>query len=162
MRNLYSLLSVLLVSVFIVFASCGDPDDPALTDTQERAKALSGGSWSQSTGTSVTVPDGVDPTILDNLTLVFGADADHNPTSFSSTGAPDFFTTSSSSTWSLSSVDAISLTNVEGGVSSITIGSGFSDTQMTLSFRFTTPAGRLAGGERISALDGDYIIEMTK
>jgi hypothetical protein len=158
MKNIYRLFSILLVSLLVVFSNCGEKEEP-ITPQEQRAIDLADGAWSQSA--SSTVPDGVDPTILDNLTLSFGVDDNNSPSSFSSTGAPDFFTTSSSSTWSLSGTTSISLTDVEGGVSSMTIGS-FSDTEMVLNFTFTTPAGRLAGGERISSLDGQYSVTMSR
>ena len=161
MKNIYNLLSVLLISVLVVFSNCGGDDGPSLTDQQERAKALSeGGAWSSEAG-SVTVPDGVEETILDNLTLSFGVDENYDPSSFSSTGAPDFFTTTSSSTWSFSGVNNIQLSNVDGGVNSFQT-SGFTESQMTLTFTFTTPTGRSAGGERISSLDGQYTLTMKR
>jgi len=159
MRKIYYLLSVLALGTFVFFTSCNDGEEDKLTDAQERAKALSSGSWSQSTTT--TVPTDVDPTVLDNLTLTFGVDENWAPTSFSSSGAPDFFTTSSSSTWSLSGTEHISLSGVDGGVPGFQI-TGFSETEMTLSFTFTTPAGRIAESGRITGLDGTYVVVVGK
>ena len=159
MRKIFHLFAFAAAIALIFLVSCGDDDEPEPTAQEKRAEELSG-TWSQST-TELT-PEGVDPTILDNLTMTFNVQ-DKQPSTFSASGAPDLFTTSGSSTWAFSgsNVDVIVLTDVGDGVPSLTI-SGFTTSQMTVAFKYTTPAGRLESNERVMSLDGDYRLTMTK
>ena len=154
MKKLTYLLLFGILGGMVFFGSCGGDDDddgPNLTPQQEQAQALSG-TWNQQNTTQI--PDGVDPTILNDLSITFNIDANSNPTSFSASGADDFFITTSSSTWAFSgsSTTAIVLSNVSP-VTSLTINS-VSDSQ--LSVTFTSAGGRVTG------LDGTYTVELTK
>jgi len=113
MKTLYLILSLALFAGFFFFARCGDDEngnDIVLTAQQEQAKILNG-TW---TIQAATVPQGVNPAILDGGTMTFTIDHNYNPTTFSSTGVPDFFSTSDSSTWAFngSTIDQINLFNV--------------------------------------------------
>lgn len=149
MKNLLYMFTAALVFAMVVFSSCGKDDEVKLTPEQEQAKALAG-SWSQSS--SDNIPTGVDPTVLDGLTLSFSSDADFKPTSFSASGAPDFFSTSGS-TWSFGgSASVINLTNVTP-VESLTV---IEVTENSLKISFTHPGLRVAG------LDGSYTVSLSK
>jgi hypothetical protein len=153
MKKLLFLLSLVIIAGLVGLTNCGDGngDDP-LTPQQEQAQLLAG-TWTHQA--TALLPAGVDPSILDQLTMTFNVDANKNPTSFSSTGAPDFFTTSGSSTWAFSGSSTTSLILSEvSPVSALTINS-LSASSLTLRFSF------LSGG-RIAGLDGEYIVEMTK
>ncbi len=154
MKKIAYLLSFVIIAGFVVYAGCnGDENgEPELTEQQERAQALSG-TWNAQEATSV--PDNVDPTIIDNLSITFNVDASFNPASFSATGAADFFSTSSSSAWDFSgdvTISSITLTDVSP-VTGFTI-SNFSNTNMTI--QFSHP------GLRIASLEGTYAVSMVK
>jgi len=153
MRKLFYFLSLVIIAGMAGLTNCGDGNgDEPLTPQQEQAQLLAG-NWNHQNTTQS--PQGVDPTILDQLTMTFNIDANKNPTSFSSTGAPDFLATTGSSTWSFSgsSTTSLILTNVSP-VSALTINS-LSASSLSISFTFTS-------GGRIAGLDGNYTVEMTK
>ena len=140
-----------IISLFFLVACPPNDNNPKLTALQEKVISLTG-TWSNAS--NVSVPSGIDGTILDQLTLTFNSDADHNATSFSSSGASDFLSSQSSSTWSLSGSDlnVISLTNVSP-VSEISI-LNLSATELTIKFTFVSA--------RIEKLDGDYQVTLSK
>ena len=152
MKNLFLFLSMVLVAAFIFLASCGGNGngDGDLTAQQEQAKTLQG-TW---TVQSATVPQGVDPAILNGGTITFNHDQDYNPTSFSSSGIPDFFNTSGAASWTFSgqSTTQIVLSNVSP-VSEISINNLSSN---SLSISFSHP------GARIADLSGAYTASLTK
>ena len=137
----------------IIMASCGDGGGEDLTDQQQQAQLLAG-TWTQQTTSQL--PNGVDPAILDQLTLTFNVDANYNPTSFSSSGAPDFFTTSGSSKWAFSGSSTTSL--ILSDVSPIMDLTINSLTANALAVSFTLSSGSL----RVASLEGNYRVELTK
>jgi hypothetical protein len=154
MRTLFVFLTMGLIAGFIFFASCnGDNGDEDLTPQQEQAKLLQG-TW---TVQSATVPQGVQPDILNGGTLTFNTDQDYNPSSFSSAGMPDFFSASGSSAWSFSgqSTNQVVLTGVSP-VSEFTINNLSGN---SLSISFSHPG--MAGG-RVKDLSGAYTASLTK
>ncbi len=154
MKKIFYIISFGIIGAMIMMGSCGgDNGDGQLTPQQEQARLLNG-TWSHQNTTQS--PQGVDPTILDQLTMTFNIDGNSNPTSFSSSGAPDFFVTVGSSKWAFSgsSTTSILLTDVSP-VTQLTVNS-ISQSNLTLRFTF------LSGGGRIAGLDGDYTVEMTK
>ena len=153
MKKLFLFLSLGLIAGFIFFASCGDGGGGGdLTPQQVQAKLLLG-TW---TVQSATVPQGVDPAILNGGTMTFGADQDFNPTTFSSVGMPDFFSTSGSSAWTFSgqSTTQIVLSNVSP-VGDFTINNLSSN---SLSISFSHPGL----GARIADLSGAYTTILSK
>ncbi|MBR9999248.1 MAG: hypothetical protein KFF73_09765 [Cyclobacteriaceae bacterium] len=153
MKKLFYFLSLGIIAGMMMMTSCKDDPDEQLTAQQEQAQLLAG-IWTQQNTTQL--PQGVDPTILDQLTFTFGIDANKNPSSFSSGGAPDFFTTSGSSEWAFSGSSTTSLILSEvSPVSELTINS-LTATSLTVSFSLTS------GGVRVASLDGNYTVEMTK
>ena len=153
MKKLFYLLSLGIISGMILMASCGDGGDGDLTPLQKQAQLLSG-TWIQQTTSQL--PDGVNPSILDALTLTFNTDSDFNPGSFSSSGAPDFFSTSGTSGWAFSgsSTTSLILSDVTP-VSDLTIVS-LSSNALTVRFTLST------GGLRVASLEGEYTVELTK
>ena len=153
-KQIYFFLSLGIISGIMLMASCGDDNgDDQLTPQQEKAQMLAG-TWTQQSTTNS--PAGVDPTILDDLTITFNVDGNWNPTTFSSGGAPDFFATSSSSEWAFSgsSTTSVILSDVtpvdEFTISSLTANS------LTISFSLS------GSGARVASLDGNYTVELTK
>ena len=155
MKNLFLFLSAGLILGFIFFASCGGNGDGNgdLTPQQEQAKTLQG-TW---TVQSATVPQGVNPSIIDGGTMTFNTSADYNPGSFASTGMPDFFSTSGSSEWTFngSSTAQIIFSNVTP-VTGITI---VNVSENSLSISFSHPG---MGGARVADLSGAYTAQLTK
>ena len=110
------------------------------------------GTW---TIISATVPEGVDPTILNGTTMAFNTDSQFNPTSFSSSGAPDYFNVDPApGGWAFagSSTTAVSLSNV-GPVTSFSINN---ITATAMEINFSHP------GARIADLGGVYTANLTK
>jgi hypothetical protein len=155
MKVIQYLISIVLIISFVGNFSCKKKNtEPNLTDQQKQAKLLAG-SWQ--VGNIDTRPDQVtDETVIDGLVLTFGIDGENKPTTFNSSGAPDYFTTQGSATWSFSgnSTVTISLTNVTP-VTVLTINSEITETSMQISFTRTTVL-------RTEDLDGDYTLTMTK
>ena len=152
MKKIFYIISFGIIAAMIVMASCGgDNGDGQLTPQQEQAQLLNG-TWSHQNTTQS--PDLVDPTILDQLSITFNIDANSNPTSFSSSGAPDFFVTVGSSKWAFSgsSTTSILLTDVSP-VNQLTINS-LTQSSLTLTFNFSSL--------RVAGLDGNYTVEMSK
>ena len=157
MKKLFLFLTMGLIAGFVFFASCGNgDDDPELTPQQERAQTMSG-TW---TIESATVPQGVDPTVLNGATMTFNTSDDKNPTTFSSSGMPDFFNSQSNASWSFnsSSIDIVVLSNVapvsEFNINNITASS--------MSISFSHPGLTAMAGGRIADLSGAYTANLTK
>jgi hypothetical protein len=149
----YCLSIILIICLAGLFACPNKNNGPTLTEQQQQAEKITG-TWHVST--IDTKPSAVtDETVLNALVLTFGIDADKKPTSFSATGAPDYFTSQSSSTWSFSGSSTVTLllTNVSP-VTVININS-ISETTMKISFTRTTVL-------RTENLDGDYTVTMAK
>jgi len=153
MKKLFYLLSLGIISGLIVMASCGEDGNGDLTDQQKQAQLLAG-TWTQTNTTQL--PPNVSPDILDALTFTFGVDDNWSPTTFSSSGAPDFFSTSGTSGWAFSgsSTTNLILSNVSP-VMDLTI---VSLTANALTVRFTLSTSSL----RVASLDGEYVVELTK
>ena len=157
MKKLFLFLSMGLIAGFVFFASCnGDDDEPSLTPQQERAQTMRG-TW---TIESATVPQGVDPTILNGATMTFNTSDESNPTSFSSSGMPEFFNAQSGATWNFSgsSVDVVTLTSVtpvtEFNINNISANS--------MSISFSHPGLTAMAGGRVADLSGAYTANLTK
>jgi hypothetical protein len=153
MKKLFLFLILGLVAGFIFLSSCGNGGgEPELTAQQEQAKLLQG-TW---TVQSATVPQGVDPAILNGSTMTFNSDQNYTPSSFSSNGMPDFFSTTGSSAWAFSgqSTTQVSLSNVSP-VSEFTINN---ITANSLSISFSHPGL----GARVADLSGAYTASLTK
>lgn len=152
-KLIYFFLSLGIMAGMMLMASCGNGDDDQLTAQQEQAKLLAG-TWSQQNTTNL--PAGVDPTILDDLTITFNVDGNWNPTTFSSSGAPDFFATSSSSEWAFSgsSTTSVILSDV-APVDEFTINS-LTANSLTITFALSS------SGVRLASLDGNYTVVLTK
>jgi hypothetical protein len=153
MKKLFYFLSLGIISGMILMAGCGDGKDGDLTELQKQAQLLSG-TWIQQTTSQL--PDGVDPSILDALTLTFNADSNFNPSSFSSSGAPDFFSTSGTSSWAFSGSSTTSL--ILSGVTPVSDLTIVSLSANALTVRFTLSTGSL----RVTSLEGEYTVELTK
>lgn len=152
MKNAFLIISTLLIAGFVFFANCNGGDGEGLTAQQEQAKLLQG-TW---TVQSATVPQGVDPAILNGGTLTFNADQNYAPTTFSSSGMPDFFSTTGSSSWSFSGQSTTQV--VLAGVTPVSDFTINSITSNTLSISFSHPGL----GARIADLGGDYTASLTK
>lgn len=153
MKKIFYLLSLGIISGMIVMASCGGNGDGEPTPQQKQAQLLAG-TWTQTNTTQF--PDGVNPDILDALTFTFGVDTNQNPTTFSSSGAPDFFSTSGTSGWAFSGSTTTSL--ILSNVSPVTDLTIVSLTENALTVRFTLSTSSL----RVASLDGNYTVELTK
>ncbi len=157
MKKLFLFLSMGLIAGFMFLASCGDKngEDP-LTPQQERAQIMRG-TW---TIESATVPQGVDPTVLNGATMTFNTSDDYNPTSFSSSGMPDFFNAQSNASWSFnsSSTDIVVFSNVTP-VSQFNINN---ITATSMSISFSHPGLTAMAGGRIADLSGAYTANLTK
>jgi hypothetical protein len=156
MKKLFLFLSMGLIAGFMFLASCGDDngEDP-LTPQQERAQIMRG-TW---TIESATVPQGVDPTILNGATMTFNTSEDFSPTSFSSSGMPEFFNAQSNATWNFSSsIDIVTMSNV-APVSDFNI-NNISANSMSISF--SHPGLTAMAGGRIADLSGAYTANLTK
>ena len=155
MRKLFLFLNVGLIAGLLILSGCPDDKEVTLTPQQERAQLLQG-TW---TVQSATVPQGVDPTILNGGTMTFNTDNEHNPTSFSAAGMPDFFSTGGSSTWSFSStIDIVVLANVTP-VSQFNINNVSAN---SLSINFSHPGVVAAADARIADLSGAYTAILSK
>ncbi len=153
MKKLFYLLSLGIISGMVLMASCGGDGDGDLTEQQKQAQLLAGTWTHQTTSQS---PPGVSPDILDQLILTFNVDGNYNATSFSSSGAPDFFITSGTSKWAFSgtSTTSLILTDVSP-VTDLTINS-LTANALTVSFTF------VSGGARVASLEGNYRVDLTK
>lgn len=158
MKKLFLFLSMGLIAGFAFLASCGGDGngEGELTPQQERAQTMQG-TW---TIESATVPQGVDPTILNGSTMTFNTSDDYSPTSFSSSGMPEFFNAQSGATWafSSSSIDIVVLSSV-APVSDFNI-NNISTNSMSISF--SHPGLTAMAGGRIADLSGAYTANLTK
>ena len=154
MKKLFLFLSAGLIFGVIFFASCGGGNgEPDLTPQQEQAMALQG-TW---TIQNATVPQGVDPAIINGVTLTFSIDQNHNPTSFASVGNADFFSTSASSEWAFSGTSTTLI--VLSGVTPVTGITVNNVSGNSLSISFSHPG---LAGARIADLSGAYTAQLTK
>ena len=157
MKKLFLFLSIGLIAGFIFFAGCGgDGDGQELTPQQEQAKTLQG-TWVVQ---SATVPQGVDPTILSGGTLTFNTDQDYNPTSFNSSGVPDFFSAGGSAAWTFSgqSTTQVVLSNVSP-VTEFSI-NNLSGNSLSISFSHPGLAGPRTA--QVTDLSGAYTASLSK
>ena len=156
MKKLLIFFSAGLILGFAFLSSCGDDPVDDLTEQQVRAQLMSG-TW---TIQSATVPQGVQPDVLNGGTMIFNTDADYSPTTFSASGIPDFFSTQSNSSWafSSSSIDIVVLSNVtpvaEFNINNVSANS--------MSISFSHPGLTAMAGGRISDLSGAYTANLTK
>jgi hypothetical protein len=135
-------VALLVVTTFIL-TNCGKDDAEPLTEQQEATKELTA-TWGSPQIISSPVA-GADGT-LEDLTLTFGATADFQPGSFSASGAPDYFTSTGSSTWTWGNAGSsteISLLNVTP-VQALTV-EELTATTLTVSFQFDNTNGRTNG-----------------
>ena len=153
MKSLRYLASMFLIFSMIGMMSCHKPKpSPSLTPQQQQAQLLAG-TW---TTTSVDQsPSGIDLSVVSSLALTFNIDSDYNPTTFASSGAPDFFNSTSSSTWAFSgsSTTVITLSNLTTSIKDIQINS-LSETSLNITFTYVTA--------RTQKLDGDYTLTLSK
>lgn len=160
MRTLFVFLTMGLIAGFIFFSSCKNGNGGDLTAQQEQAQLLQG-TW---TIQSATVPQGVQPDILNGGIMTFNTDQSFNPTSFSSSGIPDFFSTSGSSTWAFSgqSTNQVVLAGVSP-VSEFTI-NNLSGGSLSISFSHPGLVGMnlVLPGARVADLSGAYTVSLTK
>ena len=161
MKTIKYALAALLMSSLLLYANCGGDNgngEEELTDQQKAAQSLNNGSpWGVSEITQS--PDNVDVTALNSLKLTFnitGTDSDIAPGDFSATGADDFISTSSSSSWRWSGgTSTIALTDVApiNQLTGIQFTPGIENpTSVTLSFDIPAPGGRTKG------LTGQYTV----
>ncbi len=155
MKSLRYFLTMIMIISLVGIMSCGKKPNsgPSLTDQQKQAQLLEG-TWTADS--VVSVPNGIDPSVVSSLALTFNVDNSYNPTSFSASGAPDFFVTQSSSTWSWSSTSTtvIGLANTTP-VTSLQINS-LSNGSLKLTFTYTSTS------QRVQKLDGNYQITFSK
>jgi hypothetical protein len=154
MRFVNIILSVVLVSGLAGFFSCGggNGNGGELTPQQEQAAKLQG-SWTVTNVT--TAPTGVSTGDLENLSITFNIDDNKTPTTFSSSGANDFFLSQSASGWEFNGTSTviINLLNVTP-VTGLSVVGEITETSLTLAF--THP------GLRMEGLDGEYEIVLSK
>ena len=160
MKIIKYVFAAIIISSFLLY-NCGgnNGNGVELTQQQEAAQALNNGSpWSVVEITQS--PDNVDVTALNSLQLVFnitGTDEDIAPSSFSASGADDFISTSTNSSWSWSGsgISTIALNDVApiNQFSGVQFSPGTENTtSITLSFDIPAPGGRTLG------LTGQYTI----
>lgn len=155
MKYIKSLAYVALIALAdVIMVNCKSDDPAPLDELQQAAKKLSV-TWGAAEVLSSPVA-GADGT-LENLTFTFSTTASFQPTTFSSSGAPDFFLTSANSTWSWGtpgSATYVLLSNVspiqEFAIEELT------ETTLTISFSFAGPIeGRVTG-------IGEYQVQLTR
>ena len=155
MKYIKSLAYVALIALAdVIMVNCKSDDPAPLNEQQEAAKKLSV-TWGAAQVLSSPVP-GADGT-LENLTFTFNSTESFQPTTFSSSGAPDFFLTSGNSTWSWgtpASTAIVELSNVSP-VQEFTI-EELTETTLTFSFSFDGPIGG-----RITGI-GEYQVRFTR
>jgi hypothetical protein len=152
MKYIKSFTSITLVVVTLV--NCKNDDPAPLNEQQQAAKKLSV-TWSSAEVLSSPV-SGADGA-LEDLTLTFSVTGNFQPSSFSASGAPEFFLTDANSTWSWESTGAatrVLLLNVSP-VQEFTI-EELTETTLAISFPFSGPVGG-----RISGV-GEYQVRLTR
>lgn len=154
MKSLRYLTTAVLILSLAGYSACKkkNPGPKGPTEQQQQAQKLAG-TWN--TSSVDASPTGVDPSLINTLTMTFNVDNENNPTSFSASNAPEYFSTLSSSAWSFSgtSTTVINLSNVTP-VTSFDI-TDLSGTTLKIHFTFVTP-------QRTQKLDGDYNLTLTK
>ncbi len=144
----------LLAISSVVLLNCKKDDPTPLSQQQQAAKQISV-TWGEAEilSSPVTGADGT----LEDLTLTFSVTGNFQPGAFSASGAPEFFFTSTSSTWSwesAGSVTRILLSNVSP-VQAFTI-EDLNEVTLTISFPFDARVGgRIAG-------IGEYKVRMMR
>lgn len=148
------LLIFSIIGCLVFFSDCRKkkPVNPDPTPQELQAEKLAG-TWGNAT--NITVPQGVDISIISNLVLTFAISGESQPGAFSSFGAAKVFDTSAGSTWDFvgETTDNIILANVLP-VTSFQIVS-LNDT--TLVIQFEHP-----GGDGYEGKDGTYTVTLTK
>lgn len=143
MRNLYTLLAVLLV----VGLAC-NPDDNSEPTAQELAFEILSGSWGLTQGGSIVV-DGQD------LSLNYqGFSVSFTNGSYSTTNAEDLFNASGTWTWVDNEAQMISLDDGK----QITIRS-LTETEFVFNFSFSGSGGQANHADGIA---GSYVITVNK
>jgi hypothetical protein len=153
MKSIRLIVSLLIIVCLAGIMSCHKKTpEKQLTDQQKQAKLLAG-TWT--TNSVDQSPSGIDPSVISTLAFTFNVDTDFNPTTFASTGAPDFFGTQSSSTWGFSgsSTTVVTLSGLTTNITQLQINS-VSETSLSVTFTFVTA--------RTEKLDGDYTLTMSK
>ncbi|HEX7016539.1 MAG TPA: hypothetical protein VF191_13600 [Cyclobacteriaceae bacterium] len=148
-------VSITLIALAaMILVNCKN-DDPAPLDEQQQAAKKLSVAWGAAEVLSSPVA-GADGT-LENLTLTFATTESFQPTTFSASGAPDFFLTSANSSWSWetsASATHVLLLNVSP-VHEFTI-EELTETMLTISFSFDGPIGG-----RIKGI-GEYQVRLTR
>ena len=152
--TLFLILLVLTLLMGSFLTSCKKDDPTPLTAQQDAAKKLSV-TWGAAEVLEAPIPNASGT--LSNLVLTFTATSNFTPDAFSATGAPGFFTTSSSSKWNwagtggATEIVLTAVSPVQGFmVEELTINN------LTISFTLSGPiGGRVAGV-------GQYKVRFTK
>lgn len=151
MKHVHILLSILIVAL----TNCKEEDPEIELTAQQSATRLLSVSWGSAEVVSSPVA-GANGN-LSNLTLTFSAAENYQPTAFSSSGAPDYFLSDGSSTWTWETTGTISrilLSNVSP-VQELTV-DNLTETTLLVSFAFAGPAGGRAAGI------GEYQIKLSR
>jgi hypothetical protein len=154
MKSIRNFLIITIVSFSLL--SCGEDNDPQLTEQQEMAMALDG-TWSHAETTAF--PQIGDPEALNDLVITFGVEDNYDPANFEAAGAPFFFETSGNSQWAFANAtttEFIQFTN-SGTIETVKI--TLNDTEDVLTMEFAHPGDQ---GAKIKSLTGDYLIKLNK
>lgn len=154
MKHIKIQFGCLCIFLIPFLMNCKGDDPTPLTNQQQAAKELSF-TWASAQVLSSPVPS-ADGT-LENLRLTFTTTQDFEPSTFSASGAPDFFLTNTNSIWSwegTSSAINILLLNVSP-VQAFTVDE-LSATSLTIRFSLDGPVeGRTKG-------IGEYQVKLTR
>lgn len=157
MKSLRVAASLLLIFSLIGMMSCHKKTpEKQLTEQQKQAKLLAG-TWT--TSSVDQLPSGIDASVISDLSFTFNVDPDYNPTTFAASGANDFFSSQSSSTWAFSgsSTTVVTLSNLTSSITQLQINS-LSETSLSVTFTYVTTSARA----RVEKLDGDYTLTLGK
>ena len=154
------LIVVLSGWLFTSAAGCGGEITPALTDQQKAVKILTEGNpWGGPGKVEVlSLPEGVDPSGLSGLTLVFSGSGDPQwvPSGITANGADDFLTADDGASWRWATPAGTNLITLEGASVPEFTSVDVQETKFTFSFERSTSTARTMG------LDGTYRLALSK
>lgn len=151
MKSLKYLLGLMAVGILLLSSGCKD-DEASLTAQQEAAKLLNG-VWGNAQVISSPMPGATGT--LSNLVLTFNISDDLQPSTFSAAGAPEYFPSGSTWTWTDATAAASILLDGSLPVTELTLDE-LTATNLRVSFSLNGPIGGRVNGI------GEYTISFTK
>lgn len=151
MNTIKLIVSLAGLCTLLLCSNC-KKDDVTLTDQQEAAKLLNG-KWGNTQVISAPVSGAIGT--LENLILIFEISDDLQPSTLTASGAPEYFP--STTTWSWTDAKAAAEILLDGSlpVTSLTLDQLTAST-LTISFSLNGPIGGRVNGI------GEYTLSFTK